>query len=110
MQARNLESELFGGVGDLVDHLDTEAQIAEASQPFSIAAYVRDAATDGVTESDKEVAVSGEKSAASKAKRRAVWVDADDADKSVDIAAVPRLRKLRKGPEEALLAGMCVRM
>lgn len=104
MQARDLESELFGGTGDLVEHLDRDAQVRQASEPFSVAAYVRSVATDGVSEADKEVSIAGSKAAA-KTKRGAVWVDADDAEKAVNIAAAPRLRKLRKGPEEAVLDG-----
>lgn len=104
MQARDLESELFGGTWDLVEHLDRDAQVRQASEPFSVAAYVRSVATDGVSEADKEVSIAGSKAAA-KTKRGAVWVDADDAEKAVNIAAAPRLRKLRKGPEEAVLDG-----
>ena len=42
-------------------------------------------------------------------RRAPAWTDADDAEVEVDVSAVPRLRKLRQQPDEAVLGGKVYR-
>ena len=113
-QAQQLESELFGGADELLERLDGDAdeQCAADGALFAIDAYVR--AEDGSTAGDSSVVVAPGQVGTQRAqraaaqKRRPAWVDHDDGNAAVDIAAASRLRKLRKADGERVISGALI--
>jgi hypothetical protein len=108
LQAEELERELFGGAADLLQQLENDAVHDSHDGAGSIGTYVRDiSAVEGVQE-QHQISSSRRQSkpdVGGKQGRRPVWVDDDDEDLRVNIAAEPKLRKLRKTDKEAVLAG-----
>ena len=111
MQAKALESELFGGAEELVGRLTGDANdtLEDAEhEAFDISAYVREVDAGGhrgeqeVTKQKQSKAGRGGRE---QTKRKPVWLDEDDDNTTVNIATNNRLRKLRVTSGETQLSG-----